>query len=1502
MIKNLLNTKSIFLLLICFAMSSLGVVAQTITSFAPASVSAGTTTVLTITGTAFGTGGPTSTMYVEFDNADDGAGGTFVQPIASEYISWSATQIVVRVPSDAGTGIFRVRVGGTTVNSPSNITVTYDLMNVESGGLMYKTDHINKQAGGYTWQMETSFAANAPANASFIRSLESWRCATYINWGLGTTTAVNTIAADGVNVVRFDSGAELPPGVLGRCTSRWTACGSGATMEWWVYELDIVFDSGTTWQFGPAAVGPGQSDFESVSLHELGHGHQLAHVNEPTADVMNYSLTVGTSRRALTAGNINGGLAVMAKSVAANTCTPAPMVALTSGACLLSCPSAPANDLICNATLGAVDGTCLTSQTNVCSGSTGDTPVGCFTTPKTVWYKYVLTAGNMLTINFSSYTFGGSIETALFSGTCGAPVLVGSQCGLPSDTYSFSGITPGTYTFGVSSVAGLEGRFNICATQGTNPCVTPPAHDACATPVTLPIDGTCAASFTNCAATGDFNLGCATSNKTLWYTFTLTGSNDQLALTFSNTAAGFGPNVDLQLYTGACAGLVPVTAKCGTKVSTFTFTGLTAGVAYRLAVSTDAAYAGAFQVCGLQSINPCTGLAPANDNICAATSLPVDATCLTNQRNTCATADYTSGCATSTSTVWYQFNLTGANTVMNVTIDNVTTFGGGNVEMILSSGACATPTSVSTYCGGWGGTIRFTNLSTLTTYYLSVGTTDGTQGTYTICGNQSIDCSVTTLTNDGACGAIALPTNGTCLTGQTNVCATPDTYGGCVTPTAASVYYSFSITAPNNAIRFNFPSNTFSGDVQAYVFRATSCTSFTGIESICAAPASSFSVTNLATGTYYLMIATEVSSTGDFTICGAQYEVPPGTLTGPMQDCAGAIPMCAPQFVETNSYVGAGNQELAGGTCLGTDETNSVWYSISPKTNGTFAFTLTTLRDYDFAVYDLTSYTCADIPTLVPVRCNWSATPGNTGLTTTISTVTPLSEGGSGVPTMPGLNVLAGSQYLIIIDNFSGDNNGYQLNFTGTAQLFDNVAPVMTGLNSCVSNEITLSFSEEIFCDSIKSNEFILVNTITGTDYTPNITAVNGSNCEPGFYTDQIIIGHGGGMPSGTYKLITNLGKLQDRCGNIIPPGVFYQFDYMQDITLVANTDQVCTAGDQVRLKADGAAIGGTYTLNPGNLTSSIDVLENGSVVSTTGLYTVTPFTTTYYEVTTTLNGCTKSAGLTITLVNNLVAAVDPVNLAICAGTTNTTIEASASIDGVDCTDCTYLWGGGQTTQTISVPAGVYTVTARTKKGCPSANTATSTIKNATLGAAQECNIYYVSPSGGVTSFTDIGPDGVTTYVAYTSAGSGLLKTDPTTLQNALQLSLCQNAIIKCTKGVYNLDNKLSVIGYVTIEGGFDATFTSKSSDLSGGANSTTIRRSSTLDVGSTKNVTAIDVVSGSALFRFQDLRIELPGSANVAKNTRGLGINNFGIKMGSTCSNYNIVRCYIDAGKGSDQ
>ncbi len=306
-----------------------------ITSFTPTTITAGTFSVLTINGTGFGA--VSTASLIGFKTADDG-GATFTSPVASEVVSWSNTQIQVRVPSGAGTGV--IRVNG--LNSTGVLTIPYSHLNVNNAGNIYPTKHYNQGSGGYVWTYNTAFNTNAPAKAAFQRSLQSWRCATFINWPTASSTSTITASTnDGINIVTFNS--SLGAGILGQCGSYWNGCGTNPNMQWIVAELDIQFANspgGLTWQYGPALPSGSQYDFETVTVHELGHGHQLGHVIN-NLDLMHYAVAAGQSKRTLNTDDLNGGLAVMVRNAqAGGVCGLTLMTPLNAGNCALGSPTA----------------------------------------------------------------------------------------------------------------------------------------------------------------------------------------------------------------------------------------------------------------------------------------------------------------------------------------------------------------------------------------------------------------------------------------------------------------------------------------------------------------------------------------------------------------------------------------------------------------------------------------------------------------------------------------------------------------------------------------------------------------------------------------------------------------------------------------------------------------------------------------------------------------------------------------------------------------------------------------------------------------------------------------------------------------------------------------------------------------------------------------------------------------------------------------------------------
>ncbi|SHJ27400.1 Por secretion system C-terminal sorting domain-containing protein [Hymenobacter daecheongensis DSM 21074] len=305
-----------------------------ISSFSPQALTAGTGAVLTIDGSNFGA--LRGSGSVSFPNADNG-GATFVTANPTDYVLWSDTRIQLRVPSaivggsvsngtgnTAGTGVFRVTNGtGETGTSPTALTVTYALINLvpNNGDTPNRPRLINDDGqGGYSLQYSPSFTSRAGAEAAFERTLTTWACATRLRRVMVLAAGPEATASDGVNVVRFGSAVEVPSGVLGVTNSYYSGCSVNGVAAFSLVEMDYTFNTSTSWQFGPALASGSDYDFETVALHELGHGTQLTHLIDPPA-VMHFSVPNGVNKRTLDAdSDIAGGTDVFTFS-ASNPCT-----------------------------------------------------------------------------------------------------------------------------------------------------------------------------------------------------------------------------------------------------------------------------------------------------------------------------------------------------------------------------------------------------------------------------------------------------------------------------------------------------------------------------------------------------------------------------------------------------------------------------------------------------------------------------------------------------------------------------------------------------------------------------------------------------------------------------------------------------------------------------------------------------------------------------------------------------------------------------------------------------------------------------------------------------------------------------------------------------------------------------------------------------------------------------------------------------------------------------
>jgi len=204
-------------------------------------------------------------------------------------------------------------------------------------------------------------------------------------------------------------------------------------------------------------------------------------------------------------------------------------------------------------------------------------------------------------------------------------------------------------------------------------------------------------------------------------------------------------------------------------------------------------------------------------------------------------------------------------------------------------------------------------------------------------------------------------------------------------------------------------------------------------------------LTGLTPGnTYFIRVDGRNNLVGTFSLIAVDGTQPYPPIYG--QDCGAPIAVCGTNMnMGDPGFIGFGlNCDLpypAGGcpaSCLIAGEKNIVYYQFDVNP-GTLLFVINpnlSTTDYDWSLYDITGVTnyCTQIAngSLNPIRCSYAAPSGPTGLSLT---ATDQCEGAGGDRFVQFVNVIGSRTYLLAISNYSGNNTGYSIDFTGTTNL-----------------------------------------------------------------------------------------------------------------------------------------------------------------------------------------------------------------------------------------------------------------------------------------------------------------------------------------------------------------------------------------------------------------------------------------------------------------------------------
>ena len=273
-----------------------------ISLFTPATISAGTQSVLTISGWGFGN--RTGQATVQFRDANSTSSSVFTNiPDTSYIVSWSNTEIKVIVPGasanrqpGAGTGIFNViTANGVVISSLSPLNISYNQFEYKKNKIAFINQNGN---GGYTFTLNSDFNNNAGAKESFTKALEQWKCKTGVNVTINTATSATSCSnqLDNTNIISFSTAScPLPAGALGVTYSSYTLCAGSPIIP---DGIDMIFNPNIGFYYGSDATPSNQYDFQTVALHELGHAFGQGH-NSNGAKIMYPSIANGVAKRTL---------------------------------------------------------------------------------------------------------------------------------------------------------------------------------------------------------------------------------------------------------------------------------------------------------------------------------------------------------------------------------------------------------------------------------------------------------------------------------------------------------------------------------------------------------------------------------------------------------------------------------------------------------------------------------------------------------------------------------------------------------------------------------------------------------------------------------------------------------------------------------------------------------------------------------------------------------------------------------------------------------------------------------------------------------------------------------------------------------------------------------------------------------------------------------------------------------------------------------------------------
>lgn len=719
-------------------------------------------------------------------------------------------------------------------------------------------------------------------------------------------------------------------------------------------------------------------------------------------------------------------------------------------------PAPPSNDEPQNSvSLGATAPTAcsMVSGTSAWATSSAGVPNNCLAggcstaagswSGNDVWFSVGIPAsGNLSVILQDISQVSGAF--AVYTGTPpGALTQISNSCTC-SGFVSLSGLPAGTAYIRVWPQTGTNnmGTFQICAYEP----IPPPNDNPCgsiASPYALPVGASCnSLTFTTENATGLAALytapapscGTPVAGGDVWFSAVMPATGSMTI----NTQSGTLTDMAMAVYTAPpgsitnCGSQGPVTLtqvicndNYGTSTMPITTVSGAPNTTYYIRLWNKTAAFGTANICAI------VNTPPPNDDPCGAIALQVNTGCYYPQpySNQFASATGTTAagvinipapsCGTPTSSdVWFSavvpasgqlvldmddmqltdaafavYTATGSCGGNNLSLTQVPA-GNGGCAVSGSSNGVALPTS------------SVTGLTPGSTVYIRVWRQGGIDGTFLLCARNPqtpAGCYYTLRLADSAGDGwggsyVTLCINGSCT--------------------------NYTVFGSNANLIFSAPLGA--------VVTLTYTVNGAGFQN-------QVSYNLQASNGFNMFASSNPPSTPFGFTVNSDCNVPPA----PISDCIGAFEVCNNQNINLAPGNFGNSQDLSPSNdgCLSYEHQGG-WFRFTTNATGTIAFTIQVAAntDYDFAIWGPYSGAPPCPPSSNPIRCNWSGTWANTGLSTTALNA---SEGAGGPPWSSALPVLANQTYMLYIDNWTTNGLAFNLVWNNTPNtILDCLLPV----------------------------------------------------------------------------------------------------------------------------------------------------------------------------------------------------------------------------------------------------------------------------------------------------------------------------------------------------------------------------------------------------------------------------------------------------------------------------